>query len=152
MRSTTRTGACALGWPVVTRSRALARKPLNARGGGPTVGVMRPISPKRALKIAVPTLVALGAGATFGMAAIPSADGTIHSCITTATGAIRIIDAEGASPQTCGGGETELTWNQRGPTGATGAAGAAGAAGPAGPKGDTGAQGAAGLTGDSGTS
>jgi type VI secretion system secreted protein Hcp len=113
---------------------------------------MRPISPKRALKIAVPTLVALGAGATFGMAAIPSADGTIHSCITTATGAIRIIDAEGASPQTCGGGETELTWNQRGPTGATGAAGAAGAAGPAGPKGDTGAQGAAGLTGDSGTS
>ena len=116
---------------------------------------MRPISPKRALKIAVPTLVALGAGATFGMAAIPSADGTIHACIANAGGAVRIIDAEANPAQTCGAGETELTWNQRGPAGATGAAGAAGAtgpAGPAGPKGDAGAQGAPGLTGDAGTS
>ena len=117
---------------------------------------MRPISPKRALKIAVPTLVALGAGATFGMAAIPSADGTIHACIANADGAVRIIDVEGASPQSCNSTtETALSWNQRGPAGATGAAGAAGAtgpAGPAGPKGDAGAQGAPGLTGDAGTS
>ena len=57
---------------------------------------MRLNSPKRALRIALPTLAALGAGATVGMAAIPSADGTIHACIRTTrpAGAVRIIDAE----------------------------------------------------------
>ena len=92
-------------------------------------------------RFAVPTLVALGAGATFGMAAIPSADGTIHSCITTATGAIRIIDAE-AGTDLRRARRSDVEPRPDGATGAAGAAGATGPAGPAGPKGDAGAQGA----------
>jgi type VI secretion system secreted protein Hcp len=105
---------------------------------------MRLTFPKRAMRIALPTLAALGAGAAVGVAAIPSADGTIHACITDATGAIRIIDAEANPAPTCGQGESALNWNQRGP------AGAAGPAGPAGAQGPQGDQGPRGATGDSG--
>ncbi|MEA2381100.1 MAG: type secretion system secreted protein Hcp [Solirubrobacteraceae bacterium] len=94
-------------------------------------------SPKRVLKIAVPTIVALGAGAAVGVAAIPSANGTIHACVVTASGAVRIIDAEGGATCTAGT-ETPLVWNQQGPPGATGPAG------PAGPQGPTGDPGPAG--------
>jgi type VI secretion system secreted protein Hcp len=101
---------------------------------------MRLTFSKRALKIALPTLAALGAGATVGFAAIPSADGTIHACISTTStppGAVRIIDdATGA----CVTGETPLVWNQQGPAGATGATGAQG------PQGDQGPRGADGLS------
>jgi type VI secretion system secreted protein Hcp len=102
---------------------------------------MRLTFPKRAMRIALPTLAALGAGAAVGVAAIPSADGTIHSCVTNSTGAIRIIDAEANPAQNCNAGEQALNWNQRGPVGP------AGAAGPQGPQGD---QGPRGATGDSG--
>jgi len=92
---------------------------------------MWPKSPKRVLRIALPTIAALGAGTAVGVAAIPSADGTIHACIATADGAARIVDAD--TTPTCPAGQTAITWNQQGP------------AGPAGPPGPQGA------TGDSGT-
>jgi type VI secretion system secreted protein Hcp len=90
---------------------------------------MAPTS-RRFLRIALPTIAALGAGAAVGVAAIPSADGTIHACINPAStppGAVRIIDAEAGG--TCTPPETALVWNQTGPTGP---------AGPAGPQGDPG--------------
>src|SRR4051795_4369235 len=83
---------------------------------------------RRLLRFALPTVAALGAGAAVGVAAIPSADGTIHACVTTATGAVRIIDAETGATCTAQT-ETNLVWNQQGP---------AGPAGPAGPQGDPG--------------
>jgi type VI secretion system secreted protein Hcp len=95
-------------------------------------------SPKRALKFALPTIAALGAGAAVGVAAIPSADGTITACIANLDGAVRIIDAEGGVACDVNAEKT-ITWNQRGP------------AGPEGPVGPTGPQGAAGLTGDPGS-
>jgi type VI secretion system secreted protein Hcp len=98
-------------------------------------------SPKRILKIALPTIAALGAGAAVGVAAIPDADGTVHACVTTATGAVRIIDS--ATTTTCGAGEQAVTWNQQGPQGPPG---------PAGPQGDQGPRGATGDTGSSGGS
>jgi type VI secretion system secreted protein Hcp len=107
-----------------------------------TVRPMWRHSPKRVLKIAIPTIAALGAGAAVGVAAIPSANGTIHACIADANGAVRIIDAE-APNAACATGETAIVWNQQGAPGATGPAG------PAGPKGD---QGSPGLTGDPGPS
>ena len=102
-----------------------------------SVPSMRPHSPKNVLKIALPTLAALGAGAAVGLAAIPSADGTIHACVSTTSvppGAVRIIDADTTQ---CAAGETPLVWSQQGP------------AGPAGPKGDTGPQGDPGLNASS---
>src|SRR4051812_2840902 len=86
------------------------------------------LTSRRLLRFALPTVAALGAGAAVGVAAIPSADGTIHACVTTATGAVRIIDAEAGATCTAGT-ETNLVWNQTGP---------AGPAGPAGPQGDPG--------------
>src|SRR3954449_5774170 len=86
------------------------------------------LTSRRLLRFALPTVAALGAGAAVGVAAIPSADGTIHACVTTATGAVRIINAEGGAICTAGT-ETDLVFNQTGP---------AGPAGPAGPQGDPG--------------
>jgi type VI secretion system secreted protein Hcp len=82
----------------------------------------------RALKIAVPVALALGAGTAVAIAAIPGADGTIRACYTTTgspSGQVRIVD-EGVP---CATGEQLLTWNQQGP---------AGAQGPPGPQGDPG--------------
>jgi type VI secretion system secreted protein Hcp len=93
---------------------------------------MRLMLSRRALRIALPTVAALGAGAAVGVAAIPSADGTIHSCVTTSNGAIRIIDAEATPAQACTATETALNWNQQGPAGPTG---------PPGPQGDPGTSG-----------
>jgi type VI secretion system secreted protein Hcp len=86
------------------------------------------MSRRRALKIALPAALALGAGTAVAIAAIPASDGTIHACYSTTgtvTGAVRIVD-EG---QNCATGEQTLTWNQTGPTGP---------AGPSGPPGDSG--------------
>src|SRR4051812_19043098 len=90
---------------------------------------MAPTSRRFLLRFALPTVAALGAGAAVAVAAIPSADGTIHACINPAStppGAVRIIDD---ATQTCAAGETPLTWSQTGPTGP---------AGPPGPQGDPG--------------
>jgi type VI secretion system secreted protein Hcp len=98
-------------------------------------------TPRRALRFALPTLAALGAGATVGLADIPSADGTISACINPASnppGAVRIIDTDAG--QTCQAGEKSLTWNQTGPVG------------PAGPPGDSGSSGdTSGVTPDTTT-
>jgi type VI secretion system secreted protein Hcp len=91
------------------------------------------MSRSRALKIALPAALALGAGTAVAIAAIPASDGTIHACYSTTgtpTGAARIVD-EG---QTCAATEKALTWNQTGPTGP---AGPSGPSGPAGPSGDS---------------
>ena len=93
------------------------------------------MSTRRAMKIALPAALALGAGTAVAIAAIPASDGTIHACYATTgatpTGAVRIVD-EG---QTCATGEQTLTWNQTGP------AGPAGPSGPSGPPGDSGTSG-----------
>jgi len=89
------------------------------------------MSKRRALKVALPAALALGAGTAVAIAAIPASDGTIHACYSTTgtvTGAVRIVD-EG---QNCATNEQSLTWNQTGPTGPAGAAG---------PPGDTGSSG-----------
>jgi type VI secretion system secreted protein Hcp len=89
------------------------------------------MSRRRALKIALPAALALGAGTAVAIAAIPASDGTIHACYSTTgtvTGAVRIVD-EG---QNCATNEQSLTWNQTGPTGP---------AGPTGPPADTGSSG-----------
>ena len=86
------------------------------------------MSRRRALKIALPAALALGAGTAVAIAAIPASDGTIHACYSTTgtvTGAVRIVD----QGQTCATGEQTLSWNQTGP---------AGPAGPSGPPGDSG--------------
>ena len=91
----------------------------------------------RLFKLALPAVVALGAGTAVAIAAIPStSDGVIHGCYVTTgtpTGQLRVLDADATPAQTCAAGEATLTWNQQGPTG------------PAGPQGDPG------PPGDSGT-
>jgi type VI secretion system secreted protein Hcp len=97
------------------------------------------MSRRRALKIALPAALALGAGTAVAIAAIPASNGTIHACYSTTgtpTGAARIVD----ETDTCAANENALTWNQTGPTGP------AGPSGPTGPPGDSGSSG----TGSSG--
>jgi hypothetical protein len=72
--------------------------------------------------------------------------GTIRSCVTTKTGAIRIVSAT----DTCKQGESLLPWNQQGPTGPEGPQGPAGAAGATGPQGPAGLAGATGAQGPQG--
>jgi len=88
---------------------------------------------RRAVAIAVPTSVALGAGAVFAYGAIPASDGTIGACYSSVDGAVRFVDG----PESCrkdptGGVETFIKFNQAGPAGPTGATGPAGPAGAAG--------------------
>lgn len=123
---------------------------------------------RRALKIAVPTAAALGAGAAIATGAIPGGDGTITGCYNDKTeggvpqnivvndtveppGALRVVDPSlphtimvpGAGPPisepnpaaVCEEGETQIAWNQKGPTGPQGPAGPAGPQGPGGESG-----------------
>src|SRR5689334_15302437 len=45
-------------------------------------------------------------------AAVPDANGVIHGCRNTSTGALRVIDT--AAGQTCTASEAALNWGQRG--------------------------------------
>lgn len=103
---------------------------------------LRGLLPSRA--VGATTVIVVLAAAGFAVAAIRSSSGTIHSCYSKSTGALRIASK-------CKSGERALAWNQRGPTGPRGATGARGAAGTGttGPKGATGATGA-GATGATG--
>lgn len=107
-------------------------------------------SRRAGLKLALPTAVALGAGAAFAVGAIPGGDGTITGCYITNPdgqryGELRVVDPSlpatlpgtpGPNPQAaCLGDEKTITWNQKGPQG------------PAGPQGAPGGQGSAGATG-----
>lgn len=85
----------------------------------------------RILVIAV-ALAVVGAGV--GVAAIPSANGTISACRDN-KGALKVIDVEAG--QGCGSNQQLLTWSQQGPAGATGPRGFIGFQGPAGPPGPT---------------
>lgn len=108
-------------------------------------------SRRAALKVALPTAAALGAGAAIAIGSIPSGDGTITGCYVTNTdlvnaysaapGELRLIDP--SKPATlpsgapnpdgaCLNGEATITWNQRGPQGPPGVQGPAGPAGSAG--------------------
>jgi hypothetical protein len=71
---------------------------------------------------------------------------SISACVTTATGAVRIV----SSTSLCVVGEVGTTWAVVGPTGATGAIGPQGANGATGAAGTAGATGAAGSTGAAG--
>jgi type VI secretion system secreted protein Hcp len=104
---------------------------------------------RRAVVIAVPTGVALGAGAVFAYGAIPASDGTIGACYSAQGGEVRFVDG----PEDCrkGGdgvpGENFIKFNQTGPQGLQGLQGPAGAAGPQGAAGPAGPAGAPGGVG-----
>jgi hypothetical protein len=98
-------------------------------------------------------LLAAGAAAAAAVtsASIPSTDGTITGCYSTATTSLRaffLIDRQDGAA--CPRGFTEISFSQRGPAGATGAVGPKGDAGTAGPAGPIGAQGVPGETGPTG--
>ena len=98
----------------------------------------------RAVKIAVPTVAALGVGGAFAAAAIPGPDGTITGCYKSnglGAGNLRVID----DGQACAKAETQIKWNQQGRPGDTGQTGAQGPAGPQGPDGPQGPAGANGT-------
>lgn len=115
--------------------------------------------PARTLKIAVPTVAAIGAGSAIAIGAIPSADGTIRTCYQRGNGdnipdRFRVIDENQQciqDPQ-ANINETELAWNQRGVQGDPGPEGDTGPRGDTGPKGDPGPQGPAGPAGPPGPS
>jgi type VI secretion system secreted protein Hcp len=101
----------------------------------------------KTLKIALPTVAALGAGAAVAVGSIPGGDGTITGCYVTNTdaanlryGSLRVIDPSlPANPtgapnfqRSCEQDEATISWNQRGPTGPPGAPGSQGAQGVAG--------------------
>ncbi|MDP4689434.1 MAG: collagen-like protein [Candidatus Nanopelagicales bacterium] len=94
-------------------------------------------------------------GATLVAPALAARDQVVprvNSCVTTATGELRIISAD----DTCAAGEQRLVWNQRGLPGPRGREGPRGQQGPAGapggqgPPGVTGPQGAPGVPGPQG--
>jgi type VI secretion system secreted protein Hcp len=107
------------------------------------------------LKLLLPTVAALGAGAAIGVAAIPGGGGVITGCYLTAPtstgqdvhrfGELRLIDTSltGTIPGSgipdpaghCFADEKTITWNQQGPQGPPGVPGPAGLDGGAGPKG-----------------
>ena len=121
------------------------------------------------LKIVLPTVAALGAGAAVAVGAIPSSDGTITGCYqnvpansdvgpSTPYGTLRVIDpsqnpANGgtgtdASVYSCTTNEATITWNQQGPRGPQGQAGQPGAPGAPGAQGAQGPPGT--VSGQSG--
>jgi len=106
------------------------------------------------LKVLVPTVAALGAGAAVAVGQIGGSDATITGCVLTnpgesestalPVGSLRVIDPTGtiAGDTSCDtNAETQITWNQQGPQGQTGPQG------PQGPQGTPGATGPAGPAG-----
>jgi len=98
-----------------------------------------PVEPSRgqrvrrtAVKVVLPTSVALGAGAAIAYAAIPAADGTIGACYVP-NQSVRFVDGpDNCRTSTAEGAEQFLRFNQTGPRGLEGPAGQAGPAGAAG--------------------
>jgi hypothetical protein len=105
-----------------------------------SIPFLRARRPSPSLFVAVISLMI--ASASVAYAAVPDSAGVIHGCITTRTGALRVIDTETTPAGTCASGkERPITWNvqgiqgapgQPGATGAPGQPGATGAPGPAG--------------------
>ncbi len=122
---------------------------------------------RRALRIAVPTIVAVGVGGAVATGATSGSPGQVKACYATSgakKGMLRLADR-------CAKGERALTWGKEGPRGAPGLPGSpgatgeqglpgmpgligltgpAGATGPAGPAGQQGAPGAPGAPGPAG--
>jgi Collagen triple helix repeat (20 copies) len=108
------------------------------------------LSGPRWFGITVASTLALVAGSSVALGAIPGAGGVISSCYAKPGGYLRVIDANGAG---CKSGEFPLTWNQQGipgPKGDTGDQGIQGPVGPAGPQGPQGVQGIQGPVGPQG--
>ena len=103
----------------------------------------------RLFKLALPAVVALGAGTAVAIAAIPSSsDQTIKACYPTNAGTVRplrVIDSDNPA-ETCAATEATLTWNQTGPVGPVGPQGDPG------PPGDSGSGGSGGSGGTGGGS
>ncbi len=76
--------------------------------------------------IALGVVVALAGAVGIGYAAIPDGQGTIHACMLSATGTVRLID-HSLGPKSlrshCTDLETEVTWSQQGPAGPAGTPG-----------------------------
>jgi Collagen triple helix repeat (20 copies) len=109
--------------------------------------IARTPKPSPALLIAVAAVAIVAVGVA--RAAIPGGDGTVHACYSTSgasPGQLRVTD-EG---QSCGAGESQLSWPAQGRTGVIGPAGPQGAAGPAGAPGPRGLPGFHGLVGPQG--
>jgi hypothetical protein len=109
---------------------------------------------RRMLRLAVVTtgLLALGGGIAY--ATIPDSNGVYTACRLNNVGTIRLIDPT-ATPVSsllnhCTSFETQISWNQGGPTGPKGPPGDKGPAGDRGLTGDKGATGDKGPNGDSG--
>ncbi len=124
-------------------SREEGSRPADASGRG-----RRRI--RTSLKVLVPTVAALGAGAAIAVGQIGGSDATITGCVLTNSdsdtpvGSLRVLDPTVTGDQSCTDGqEAQITWNQQGPTGPTGT----GVAGPTGPQGPQGPQGPAGPAG-----
>jgi type VI protein secretion system component Hcp len=99
----------------------------------------------RGVKVAIPTVAAIGAGSAIAVAA---AGDEIRGCYSTNgngndLGRLRIAD-------TCGKNELPITWNRMGPQGPQGPIGPIGPQGPQGPQGERGLQGEQGLQGEKG--
>jgi type VI secretion system secreted protein Hcp len=122
-------------------SRGLGSRPAHALGRR-----WRAIS--TSLKILVPTVAALGAGAAIAVGQIGGSDSTITGCWLTNAGSsdsppgsLRVISPTVTGDTSCTDGETTITWNQEGPQGPQGipgnqgAPGVTGATGPQGPPG-----------------
>lgn len=105
------------------------------------------------LKVVVPTVAALGAGAAIAVAQIGGGNSPITACVLTnqgdtnpqPIGSLRVIDPTGGGTvlgTSCiSGEETQISWNQQGIQGDTGPTGPQGPAGPQGPPGQQGAAG-----------
>ena len=120
---------------------------------------------RRAITIAVTSVIVLGAAAGIAYATIPDANKVYTACMLKNVGTVRLIDPTLSASNLmshCTALETQLTWNQAGqagppgvqgqpgPAGAAGTAGAPGPTGNPGPQGQSGAPGAKGDTGDPG--
>lgn len=78
-------------------------------------------STKRLAGVAAALVLVAGAGVAYG--ALRDDGTTIHACTLNANGSVRIIDPSLGADSIrghCTAGETEVTWNQQGPTGQQG--------------------------------
>ena len=105
------------------------------------------LSGPRWFGITVASTLALVAGSSVALGAIPGAGGIISSCYAKVGGYLRVIDADGSA---CKSGESPLTWNQQGIPGPKGDKGDQGIQGPVGPAGPQGPQGVQGIQGPAG--
>jgi hypothetical protein len=102
-------------WQPATKGRNTVHRPF-------LLGIARRASPAAGVSILILILASTG----IVSASIPDANGEIHACVVTRTGALRVIDSEVAAPATCTSKETALSWSRQGPAGQDGAPGPAG--------------------------